>query len=354
MSLVLGCHTRDFAVIASDGRGLSPLDHKTPVLENCCKFLPLPALNCIVAATGTSDFCEKVFRESAARPDFAALSALLHDLIVRRKESGGRPCAALLIGEAEGEMRANSWSTLDDEHTDLPSLSDDLVVGIPSIGYEEIAQEGSHRLASQLAPLVRAGGLTANAIIQAMQEVYDGLATECQKINTSTFFYVLRVRDITRPAPTTDGGQRAFQNIRSTGHYDPQKYHLSAWRAKTTTTKSGDTTAATWTTVASFTITKPEGATQYKGLLRVQRVSGTEETWIIDGRILIGSNPSNVIEIQNPTIDSGYQAVTITGLSSAEADVLIEVQCKCTPGVTNTGRSSFSQITYTDQDGTHA
>jgi len=225
VSLILVCYTKDFGVIASDGRALSPRDCMTPVDESACKFQALPG-NLVVASTGTSDFSERVFQESvqcALEPSttFETVAVLLRRLIDERKKLGGRPCAALLLGQGGREIQANFWSTLDAEHEDLPALENG-GVGIPIIGYPEIVDEAAHLLGTQLAPLVRTHQLTPDRIISTMQVIYDDLAVRCPKINRTTFFHVLRVQNHQNGG--CDGGARGFLGLTATGHSQPAKF----------------------------------------------------------------------------------------------------------------------------------
>lgn len=158
---------------------------------------------------------------------------------------------------------------------------------------------------------------------------------------------------------TVTGGDRALTNIQSTGKYVVAKYHQSAFRDKTTTNQIGSTTVppniGTWITVKSFTITKPEGTTQYKGNLSIERTGGTSATWTVKGRINVSGNLSGELSFANPTnSDSGV--VTVTGLSSPEANITVNVQLWADDLVISNDvdiNASFPQVTYVDQDETN-
>lgn len=148
--------------------------------------------------------------------------------------------------------------------------------------------------------------------------------------------------------------------VRDDGTYDASLYHKSALRDEATTFHSGNTsTTGSFITVASFTFTKPEGVTQYKGPLVVTALMTDATTWTVRGRIRItgaGSVNSNEITVVNPaTSDSG--TVTASGLTTGKALITISVQVHLThngtPGA-NDGQSSFTQTEYTDQGDIHA
>ena len=125
------------------------------------------------------------------------------------------------------------------------------------------------------------------------------------------------------------------------------KYHDSAGREKTTSTPGGNTSSGTWFTIDSFTVTLPQNVSSYKGNMDVVKITGA--TWDMSGRIKIGSELSNVINIQNPTTnDSGI--VTISTLTPGST-VTVEVQ-----GIVQDGTTVnvlFDRTEYTDQDAGH-
>jgi hypothetical protein len=285
VSLVSVCYTKDFGVIASDGRALSPRDCMTPVDESVCKFLALPG-NLVVAATGTSDFDANVFRESVRCAvqfggTFETLARLLRGLIDERKKSGGRPCAALLLGQSGCEIRANSWSTSDAEHEDLPTLESG-GVGIPTIGYPEVAEEAGHLLARQLAPLVPTRQLTPDRIISTMQAIYDDLALRCPKINRTTFFHVLRVQN--DQSGGYDGGGRGFLGLHPSGYVKAGVFADSNPGVVTSQVQIADGTTdddtGAWYPVATVDFQVPADCASMEFILTATMGGGTSG-WVI-------------------------------------------------------------------------
>ena len=142
------------------------------------------------------------------------------------------------------------------------------------------------------------------------------------------------------------------------GLHDAVAYHSAAYRVKTTTLRTGSTaTTSTWVTVASWTLTKPEGVTKYGGGadsdITVTVVPDDQTTWTGKGRLRIGSIDSNEISISNPTT-SGSGAATVTGLSSPEASITVNLQVWLefsggTPGGESV-QGDFNQVKYDDQD----
>lgn len=132
-------------------------------------------------------------------------------------------------------------------------------------------------------------------------------------------------------------------------------YHASAFRNKSTTIQGGSQVTLAgatraFTTVGSFPLQIPSNATGYKGTLTVTQ-SGGSTTYVLQGRLKIGSQTSNIITLSDPAT-TGSGTVTVTGLTGGTS-LTVEVQAASdnssgTFSVTNA--VAFQQVQYTDQD----
>jgi hypothetical protein len=148
-----------------------------------------------------------------------------------------------------------------------------------------------------------------------------------------------------------DGGGRGYTYIGSTGRYTADKYHLSAYRTKSYTDREGSQIPQdTWQTVQSYTLTKPEGATTYKGSLLIEIDDAGQSWWTVKSRLEIAGQLSGEIQFSQPAWS--YEAeVTVTGIASAEAEVNVNIQLYHIAEVTVAAHARFRQWRYEDEDG---
>ena len=200
MSMVLAVHTKDFGVIASDGRAL---DEQTKAItgDTRCKFQSLWG-NLVIAGTGSEEFTQRVFREASAialtlpweggGEGFQLVSRLARDRIREHQRAGGYPSALLLVGEdATGTIRGSAWNT---EGVEDEAIRGGVVAQAFGTIDSETYQRAINRLGVEVEALVERGILTPARLILGMQRVYDAVAEDCPKVNNLTFFHVIRPR----------------------------------------------------------------------------------------------------------------------------------------------------------------
>lgn len=200
MSMVLAVHTKDFGVIASDGRAL---DEQTKAItgDTRCKFQSLWG-NLVIAGTGSEEFTQRVFREASAialtlpweggGEGFQLVSRLARDRIREHQRAGGYPSALLLVGEdATGTIRGSAWNT---EGVEDEAIRGGVVAQAFGTIDSETYQRAINRLGVEVEALVERGILTPARLILGMQRVYDAVAEGCPKVNNLAFFHVIRPR----------------------------------------------------------------------------------------------------------------------------------------------------------------
>jgi hypothetical protein len=133
------------------------------------------------------------------------------------------------------------------------------------------------------------------------------------------------------------GATRGYNVIRSDNTIVTADFHESAAGTDTGTLRYGTSAAASFTTVASWTMTLPAGATKYKiSLTSFTGPSGAQ------ARLLIGASASNVI-----TRGASLPALmTITSPPTGVVTVNLQVQSDGTTGATP--QANQRQITLED------
>jgi len=315
------------------------------------------APNLVLAAAGPCDVCAEFLRSAREFVSaFHGLSGSLFPILVKHlgtkasllRESDVRAGIALLGFDAtERRVRCVSWIDVEGyepiEPETSPSQMDTLMLGVPEAqGFLWEYLKG--REPGGIGAF--AGHLDNGYFTRIISAVTDGVrfaAGRDIRINAQIAF-----ETVSNPffLPQDDG-------VKSPAASMADKYHLSAFRTKTSQLRGGTTPQqTTWITTASFTITKPAGATQYKGIMRIIK-TGAATTWTIKGRLNIGGTLSGEIQMSNPT--TSYDTlVTVSGLASAEADIAIAIQVWGTGNDVLTSGGYMFEFTYVDEDGSHA
>lgn len=200
MSLILSVHTKDFGVIASDGRALDK-ETKGVISDTRSKFVPIWG-NLVVAGTGDEEFTHRVFLEASVLAldfpwqgggkGFELISDLARDRIRAHRKVGGYPSALLLVGEDEtGAIRGSAWNTagLEDE-----AIRGGIVAQAFGAVDNQTYQRAIDRLGREVEQLCQHSILTPTRLILGMQRVFDAVAADCPGVNNVAFFHVIRGR----------------------------------------------------------------------------------------------------------------------------------------------------------------
>ncbi len=345
MSLValLRTGTRGFAF--SDG-AISRGDRI--VAENSPKIFPLNA-QVILAAAGRMDLAGFLRKEVAALgPDltFEAARKFVRDRARRcLAQYGPRSLAAELLGrDASGRAAIVAWDTVTGEEVEPGGDAAAYVTCIDESAVEQVGPMFCYACQTFL------GHGDEGQLFRDCETAIRWAAEHIRLVNDQVYSAKLgdaRPMDCGQLLCVTGAG-RAYENIKSDGHYAADKYHGSAFREKTTIGRGGSVSASIWTTTGSFTITKPAGSTGFGGPMTV-RLDGRGSTYDLRGRLKIGALTSPALILISPELEIEGNVI-VTGLSSDEADITVEVQGLNGSGDADAVYIDFSQVRYTDQN----